>query len=361
MSIDLDQFHNFGRTLLRDYSILHSVSIGYPDSEAREKEEPCLILSYCPPLPGADGARDLPPKSVAEKYGLRVVFENRMTARPQAGVVAAEGIRPTRLQETLRPGLSIGPAPDMSERHVRHGTLGCIVFENGTGDPLILTNWHVLSGPGDLLLQPCSLHVSKHGPDSKDVCGCLRAACVDLDCAVADIDESRHYNREMLGLGVTPEKAEDADLGDRVVKFGNGNNRSYGIVTRIGVVRMNYGGDYSDVFLPCFEIERDPKVTQRDPHARRERELVRPGDSGCVWMLRYRANDPKAANEREVEENLTEDPTCAAPPPSKDPQLQATSTALGLHFGEDDSTKERGLAVPMTKVLDRLQVSLTPH
>src|SRR5262249_10460222 len=148
------------------------------------------------------------------------------------GVGRTEEIVPTDLQQELCPGLSIGPVPTMGERHVRHGTLGCIVYDNATGDPLMLTNWHVANGPGDLVVQPSPIQNPEHAPNPKSICGYVRATCVDLDCAVADIDPSRELDPGMLGLGVTPQDAQDARLGDRVVKFGAGNNRSYGIVTR---------------------------------------------------------------------------------------------------------------------------------
>jgi endonuclease G len=71
-------------------------------------------------------------------------------------------------QETLSPGLSIS--------HFRGtaGTLGAIVFDRESGEPLVLSNWHVLAGPGsqsgDRIHQPGPLDDSR---TDKTLCGRL--------------------------------------------------------------------------------------------------------------------------------------------------------------------------------------------
>src|SRR5215471_3586844 len=104
MPFDFDQinrFREFGRKLLREYPTLHSVSIGYRNTEARNAGRQEIFLSHCPPLPGAMKDDRLPDRSVAAGLGLDVVFENRMTATLHTGVGRTEAIVPTDLQQEL--------------------------------------------------------------------------------------------------------------------------------------------------------------------------------------------------------------------------------------------------------------------
>jgi hypothetical protein len=121
---------------------------------------------------------------------------------------------------------------------------------------------------------------------------------------------------------------------------------------------MNFGGAFSDIFVPCCQIERDQTVDQIDDDSQ-VRELVRPGDSGCVWMLRKRRPTTRKGNR--LREKMSQDPTRQADPrPPKDPYLRATDFAVALHFGADDAVEELALAVPMPFVLDQLNVALKP-
>jgi len=166
----------------------------------------------------------------------------------------------------------------------------------------------------------------------------------------------RKTNPRMLGLGVTPRQAKMPELGDPVVKFGAGNNRSYGIVKRIGIVRMNFGGAFADVLIPCCYIARDTAVDQVET-GDQVRELVRPGDSGCVWMLRKKG--PANVSRPQLRESMTQDPRKEMDPPQpEDEYLRATETAVALHFGADDAVEELALAVSMPMVLDQLNVTL---
>jgi hypothetical protein len=350
---DIKQFQLSGRNLLQKHQELHSVSFGYSGESKLS-----IFVSFTPPIPEKSGRK---PKTYSRPTDFPEVFrelpivgENRLTGVPTTTALApcARCIR----QEVLQPGLDIAAVPADGELHPRRGTLGCIVYDKITGEPMILSNWHVMSGATSLVLQPSS-QLMPHGmpPSVENLCGRVMRTCVDLDCAVASLID-RKTDSTMLGLGIVPRRARLPELRDPVVKFGAGNNRSYGIVKRIGIVRMNFGGAFAGILIPCCQIERDAAVKQLDEKDE-VRELVRPGDSGCVWMLR----DSSGWQGGRTCESRTQDPTQESdPPPPEDPYLRATDTAVALHFGADDAVEELALAVPMPFVLDQLNVDLVP-
>ena len=277
---DVVQFQLSGRKLLQEHPELHSVSFGSTGAS-----ELSIFVSFTPPIPVGNGGT---PKTYANPSDfpdafrkLPVVIENRLAGAQTAAPSAVENRASVHFQ--LRPGLDIAAVPANGELHPRRGTLGCIVYDKITGEPMILSNWHVMSGATSLVLQPSSQLMP---PSVDNLCGRVTRTCVDLDCAVASLID-RTTDSTMLGLRVVPCQAKLPELDDPVVKFGAGNNRSYGIVKRIGIVRMNFGGAFADILIPCCQIERDQTVNQIDDKYQ-VRELVRPGDSGCVWMLRQK-------------------------------------------------------------------------
>jgi len=352
---DVKQFQLSGRKLLQKHQEVHSVSFGFSG-----KSELSIFISFTSKIPERSGRK---PKTYARPSDFPEAFrkfpivgENRL-AGVQTTARLALSAR-SHKQNRLRPGLDIAAVPANGELHARRGTLGCIVYDKVTGEPMILSNWHVMSGATSLVLQP-STQLMPHGmpPTVHNLCGRVTRTCVELDCAVASVIE-RTTDSKMLGLGVVPREPRLAELGDPVVKFGAGNNRSYGIVTRMGIVRMNFGGAFTDIFVPCCQIERDQMIDQIDDESQ-VRELVRPGDSGCVWMLREKRSSAWQGDP--LCELMTQDPTQAWDPlPPEEPYLRATRTAVALHFGADDAVEEFALAVPMPQVLDQLNVDLHP-
>ena len=348
---DVMLFQLSGRKLLQKHPELHSVSFGSSGLSA-----PSIFISFTPPIPERSGRK---PKTYARPSDfpeafrkLPIVGENRLAGAQATAAPTAEA----RLMrhDVVRPGLDIAAVPANGELHARRGTLGCIVYDKITGEPMLLSNWHVMSGATSLVLQPSSQLMPRV---EGNLCGRVTRTCVDLDCAVASVMQ-RTTDSTMLGLGIVPRKAELPRLDDLVVKFGAGNNRSYGIVKRIGIVRMNFGGAFADILIPCCQIARDQAVEQVDDEYQM-RELVRPGDSGCVWMQRQKRSSGWQGD-RSLE-RMSQDPTKEYDPlPPEDPYLRATETALALHFGADDAVEELALAVPMPMVLDQLNVSLVP-
>ncbi|WP_228815084.1 DNA/RNA non-specific endonuclease [Nocardia cyriacigeorgica] len=206
------------------------------------------------------------------------------------------------------------------------GTLGCIGYDAADGTPLVLSNWHVLHGPGaaigDIVVRP-----GPHDDNRTDRnrLGVLRRSHLGIagDCAVATI-EDRRFETAILGLDLTPTDIGDPELGDTVVKSGRTTAITHGVVRRVDViVKIGYG-DAGEHRIGCFEIGPDPA------HPAADGEISRGGDSGAVWMAT----------------------TGTAP----------TTVMVGLHFGgeTDSSPDEHALACLPRSVFEKLGITLTP-
>jgi len=187
----------------------------------------------------------------------------------------AADVRKSRV-DPLFPGVSV------SHEDGTAGTIGAIVFDETTGAPCILSNWHVLHGNpgsvGDKIVQP--------GPfDDNDIAG---NGCGELlrshlgaagDCALARIRD-RGFERKILDLGVIPKRLAEVDLDDTVVKSGRTTRKTHGIVRRTDVMaKINYGSPMGEVAIGGFEIGIDPN---RPPS---NGEVSMGGDSGATWMI----------------------------------------------------------------------------
>lgn len=213
-----------------------------------------------------------------------------------------------RRQKPLRGGISISNQYQRSS-----GTLGTMVIDRRTRDPMLLSNWHVLVGrwgarQGERIYQPGKLDGGSY-PDS---IGNLSRDSMssNLDAAVAILDGRRPLINDQYQLGsITGVKAPE--LGMRVTKSGRSTGITRGIVAAVeGVTRLRYDSLYR-IIHHVFTIE---PLNATDP-------VSGPGDSGSIW--------------------LEED----------------THTAVGLHFAGSD-LPERALAMEMQRVLDALDVVL---
>lgn len=163
---------------------------------------------------------------------------DRATAALIEGDQESSGDLPRR--ERLDP---IAPGCSIANVKVTAGTFGAIVFDQRTGRPLVLSNWHVLNGPsgqiGDPIVQP--------GPrddgnvDGNEIGRLLRSHLGFAgDCAVATL-EGREFDPSVIELNVVPSRTAVVNLGDHVVKSGRTTGVTYGIVTRVGVTaRIDY-------------------------------------------------------------------------------------------------------------------------
>ncbi|MDR5759270.1 DNA/RNA non-specific endonuclease [Caballeronia sp. LZ035] len=222
-------------------------------------------------------------------------------------------------QDPVRGGISIG--------HIRStaGTLGTIVRDVATAQPLILSNWHVLSGasgaPGDTIVQP--------GPFDDDrlaqnAVGKLVRSHLGIagDCAVASI-ENRQFDTRLLELDIAVANIGKAELGDLAVKSGRTTGVTYATVTRIeALFKMTYEG-VGEKAVSGFELEPSPA------HPAPDHQISKGGDSGSVWM----AVNPKTG--------------------------KVTDTLLGLHFGgeADGSASDCALACNAYAVFQKLEIA----
>jgi hypothetical protein len=194
------------------------------------------------------------------------------------------------------------------------GTLGGLVADRETGDPMILSNFHVLAGvwsvqPGWPTYQPGQ---GDGGTEANTVARFERHAMESsLDAAVAKLTGDRPLVNKQFGLDpAVVNGVAWAQLGMEVVKSGRTSGVTRGRVIGVeGSLKMTYDG-VSRVIRNVMEIE-----------PREGRTVSEPGDSGSFW--------------------LDEETMCA----------------VGLHFAGGDYP-ERALAMDMQPVLDALKIDL---
>jgi endonuclease G, mitochondrial len=311
-----------GQEFLKDKNI-NSIGIGFKQKKGKYTDEICLQFTVnqkaekeqfeslsttaIPTLLDIDGTM-IPTDVIQRSYMIsKLVLE------------AAPSARKIRINPIV-PGISVGHVS------ISAGTVGCIVYDNNTGTPYILSNWHVLHSEfgqiGDIIVQP-----GPHDDNrvSQNQLGKLVRSHLGHagDCAIATI-EGRQFKTNILDLNVTPEQLGIPELGDILIKSGRTTNVTYGRVTRIDVLsRINYGEGVGDKEIGGFElsIERTRKP--------RNGEISQGGDSGAVWL--FTDNSGKAIN-----------------------------VLGGLHFGgeSDGNPDEFALACYPKSVFEKLEITL---
>ncbi|WP_459195709.1 DNA/RNA non-specific endonuclease [Wukongibacter baidiensis] len=230
--------------------------------------------------------------------------------------------RKTR-HEVISPGISIGNINSLGA-----GTLGCIVYENSTGNPCILSNWHVLEGDkgkiGDDIIQPGFF--DDNSDVEENVVGKLVRSNLGLsgDCAIASIN-NRVFSDKIHDIAITPKRLAEVELGDKVIKSGRTTGVTHGIVSRIEVtVKLNYGGETGARNIGCFDISPDPNFPAENG------EISMAGDSGSIWLIKDRDSN------------------------------ETTDIIAGLHFAGESSSSdsEFALACNITSVFKKLNISL---
>ncbi|MHA7775957.1 DNA/RNA non-specific endonuclease [Roseibium sp. M-1] len=231
---------------------------------------------------------------------------------------------PNFLKTRLDP---VVPGASISHMDGSAGTIGLIVFDEETGSPCVLSNWHVLHGNtgeiGDPIVQP-----GPHDDNNltNNFCGELLRSHLGPagDCALSRLRD-RGFVQEIHNLGVVPDKLADVDLDDTVVKTGRTTGTTYGKVRRTDVIaKIDYGLLTGEKSIGCFEIEPDPDFPAPG------NEISSGGDSGSAWMIA----DGKAA----------------------------TTVFAGLHFaGESgDNPDEHALACYPVSVQNKMRFTLKP-
>jgi hypothetical protein len=310
-----------------------SVGIGYKVKDGKPTDQLSIQFTVekkvLPEGLEAEGFEALPPSftdtdgTVVPTDVIRRKYRQGVVILPETQTEAVSPAKKRRKKmNPIRPGISVAHEQETA------GTIGGIVFDEETGEPYILSNWHVLVGPsgqpGDTILQP--------GPaDGGDVFSARVETLVRShlglagDCAVARI-ENRKFNRSIFETNTTPKRLGKVNLGDAVVKSGRTTGVTFGIVRRVGVVvSLNYGtGD--PVQIGGFEITPNPAKPPVDG------EISKGGDSGSFWMIDS-ADDTK-------------------------------DVVVGLHFAgetDPDPEAEHALACSIHSVVEKLHVSLAPQ
>jgi endonuclease G len=149
-----------------------------------------------------------------------------------------------------------------------------------TARPSLLSNFHVLAGPGVGLGDP----IAQPGPlDDADEdgarVGVLRRRHLSLagDGALCSI-EGRGIDERILGLEVAPRRPAIAERQDKVVKSGRTTGITHGVVTRSEVIAtVSY--PQGERGIGGFEIEANPDLAPAPGG------IVEKGDSGSLWLI----------------------------------------------------------------------------
>ena len=193
-----------------------------------------------------------------------------------------------------------------------YGTLGGLAWDNQSGDPMVLSNFHVLASRGYAraglpVIQP------GRGDGGTEIVATFDRHGMDqgLDAAVARLNGRRPLNNNQLDLHTVMGMAAP-QLGMQVCKSGRASGITHGLITGIGgVLKMRYP----------ISGERLIRNVAHIVPLYEGMQVSAPGDSGSYWLD------------------------------------ASTYQAVGLHFaGADDP--EYALALDMTQVASALNIQV---
>jgi hypothetical protein len=149
----------------------------------------------------------------------------------------------TTTYDPVKGGVSIGPCRSVGG-YVFAGTLGAIVRDNATGNPFLLSNFHVMCidngwHVGDQMTQPSRVDT---GTCPANVVGTLQRAALtsSVDAAVCNLS-GRGYSCEIVDIGTVTGTAT-ATLSMNVRKRGRTTGLTFGTVDSISLsVNIDYG------------------------------------------------------------------------------------------------------------------------
>ena len=282
-----DYVRRHGSDFLADPNIT-SIGIGHKVVDGRRTDVVCVQFTVAAKVPPeqveALGSALIPSSVEVESTAVPTDVLERVYA-PSYVVVpeAAPDARRTRVDPVV-PGVSVAGVAESA------GTLGCIVWDTDTGAPHVLSNWHVLQGPGggigDEVLQPGPYDDNRVG---RNRLGVVTRSYLGIagDAAIATI-EDRGFDPTVLDLGVAPTELGEPELDDPVVKSGRTTAVTHGRVSRVDViVRLDYG-EAGEHQVGCFEIRPGPRAPARGRRAQRRRRL----GQRLALQGRQRPSDP---------------------------------------------------------------------
>ena len=193
-----------------------------------------------------------------------------------------------------------------------YGTLGGLAWDNVSGDPMVLSNFHVLASrgyarPGYPVIQP------GRGDGGTEVIAIFDRHAMDqgMDAAVARLNGRRPLDNNQLDLHAVMGMAAPQP-GMRLCKSGRASGVTHGLVSGIGgVLKMRY---------PISGERLIRNVTHIVP-LYQGAQVSAPGDSGSYWLD------------------------------------ASTYRAVGLHFAGADMP-EYALALDMTQVASALNIQV---
>jgi hypothetical protein len=167
------------------------------------------------------------------------IFEPLTLRKP---VADATPVPDNKKYDPLQGGISIGPDREING-YVYAGTLGCIVTDKATGEPRLLSNFHVMAvddswKAGDAMVQPSKVD----GGTDADQIGTLAKAVLSnhVDGALSTV-EGRGTDCAIVDIGKVKGTATAA-LNAAVRKRGRTTLLTYGFVDAVnGTVKIDYG------------------------------------------------------------------------------------------------------------------------
>ena len=250
------------------HNSITTIGVGYEIYHGRPTNNLCLQYTLIPDAADPVGL----PASLKTRNNLEIVVQ--LLRRPKRNALTKIAEETLRLRQQRLD--MIAPGASISSLEGNPGTLGAIVFDRISKEPMMLSCQHVLK-ENESIFQP-SRNVFDW--DNLNLCGKTSHSYLGIhgDAAVAKIIK-REFTTEILGLNITPKQHAMAQLGDLVVKSGASSGITYGIVTRVGVIANLQYPKISSLNISCFEITANAHKQSL------ETPLCLDGDSGSLWML----------------------------------------------------------------------------
>jgi hypothetical protein len=231
------------QSTLRDYPNVIGLGVGLKRVAGRSTGQMALRVYVSTKLPREQLARkDLLP---AEIDGVPV---DVIQKRSRVFQLEEHRIR----HAVLQGGISV-----INSRFPGSGTLGCAVYDNFTGQQMILSNWHVLATsldaqPNEPIIQP-GFAESDDGTVADVVARLTRFVLTEeLDAAAATLSLHRFCTDELLGIGqVNPIPAAPV-VGMDVFKSGRTTGVTSGTISDIDA---DFDVDYSALGLGIRHVE----------------------------------------------------------------------------------------------------------
>lgn len=316
------------------------IDVGYKYRDGRRQDEIAVRFHV---------RRKLPLDQLDPSEALPQLLDGIPTDVVEATFEAPEQRRPTstvpghphqRRLKILQPGCSISRAYGDSA-----GTFGALVYDNASGTPALLSNWHVLVGHngqvGQDILQP---GVGDGGRRGQDEVAQLQRILLGLqgDAAIAPlIPDRRPVLPQILGSKVSLRGARSVRLGEILHKSGRSTSVTAARVVGIGRYFLTYpvGRLGIDGFMLAPAADGNPD----------NEEISTAGDSGAIWYdpesevgvgLLF-AGEPRGLDAPEAEYSLA----CHLPR-----VLAALDVSL-LPGGDSDGSSMEPVGDPLTELV----------